>query len=176
MSMPLATAKQTGLLRRLLSEREVTDDLKGLKPEALTIREASSLIAALLQTPKVNPGDAQNAVALTEGVYELPDGRIVRVKRGKESGKAYAKLLVQVSGKRMRDSDESTVQWDYQYRPGLVREVSPDTKVTLERAKELSIRYGQCLWCGKRLWDAKSVELGIGPVCRKRMGGNETKR
>lgn len=43
--------------------------------------------------------------------------------------------------------------------------VKPGDQMNVERAKELMIRYGRCIVCGRFLKVAKSVERGIGPVC-----------
>jgi hypothetical protein len=39
--------------------------------------------------------------------------------------------------------------------------------MNFEKAKALTIRYGRCICCGRRLKAAQSVERGIGPVCRR---------
>jgi hypothetical protein len=48
-----------------------------------------------------------------------------------------------------------------------VYDLAPADRITLERAKTLSVRYGICIACGRTLKAAKSVEDNIGPVCRK---------
>jgi hypothetical protein len=41
--------------------------------------------------------------------------------------------------------------------------------LTLEEAKEIGLLTGICTVCGRGLSDAKSKEIGMGPVCRARM-------
>jgi hypothetical protein len=43
--------------------------------------------------------------------------------------------------------------------------------MSLEKAKQLNIKYGRCIICGLKLKAAKSVEAGMGPVCIKYFKG-----
>jgi hypothetical protein len=48
----------------------------------------------------------------------------------------------------------------------MMSRLRPDERMSWEEAKPYVIRYGVCLF-GHPLRDATSVELGIGPVCRR---------
>lgn len=100
------------------------------------------------------------------GVYETPEGVVYVVKPNRERTGVYAKKLVEIGGKRLTEVDE-VVQIDFEYERGAIYKLTPAMKMPLERAKELTVRYGKCIVCGTRLTDAKSVERGIGPVCIK---------
>lgn len=102
---------------------------------------------------------------LVPGVYELK-GEIFIVKSNKEKSRLYAKRLVNIGGKRLTESG-ATEQFDFEYAPGAIFDIFPENRMPLERAKELMVRYGRCINCGRFLKDAKSVERGIGPVCIK---------
>jgi hypothetical protein len=36
------------------------------------------------------------------------------------------------------------------------------------RAQELTIKYGRCIACGRKLYVSESVKRGMGPQCRKK--------
>ena len=57
-------------------------------------------------------------------------------------------------------SSTSAARWRFSAR---------STASNAEQAKALSIRYGRCIVCGRKLKAAKSVEAGIGPVCMGRV-------
>lgn len=81
-------------------------------------------------------------------LYEL-DGEIYRTVRSGQ-GNLYAKI------------------WDgtgWAYAAGAIRHLRPEHRMTVERAKELSVRFGRCIRCGALLTAEESVERGIGPVC-----------
>lgn len=99
------------------------------------------------------------------GVYER-DGVVYVVKRSKERTRSYAKRLVEFGGTRVTESGEH-VEFDFEYDRGAIYQLRPEHKMPLDRAKELTIRYGRCMNCGRTLKAAVSVERGIGPVCIK---------
>jgi hypothetical protein len=104
-------------------------------------------------------------VRVTEpGVYELGDGRIYVVKPNREKTRLYAKRLVETTSDRVNE-DGGHVKIDFEYEPRAIFDIAPEDKMPLERAKELTIRYGHCIVCGKALKVAESVERGIGPIC-----------
>jgi len=81
-------------------------------------------------------------------LYEL-DGEIYRtVMSG--AGNLYAKIW-------------TTDGWEY--AAGAIRDLRPEHRMTVERAKELSVRFGRCIRCGALLTAEESVERGIGPIC-----------
>lgn len=136
----------------------------------MTKQFAIALIGDLIvsspdRTPVVR--DVQEVVAtLTPGVYEV-NGEIFNVKFNKAKTNLYAQRLVEkLNVDRLTESGD-VVHIVFEYAPGVVRRLRPHQKMSLERARELTIRYGRCLACGRALKNAQSVERGIGPVCRK---------
>lgn len=53
----------------------------------------------------------------------------------------------------------------WEYARGAIRDLRPEHRMSVERAKELSVRFGRCIRCGALLTAEESVERGIGPVC-----------
>ena len=105
-----------------------------------------------------------------QGVYVLPDGAVVRVKANQTKTRVYASRWT-VTGQDRLMGDDHHEHGEYVYEPGLIRQVEREgRKMTGEEAKAHSVRYGQCVRCGRSLVDGKSVEAGMGPVCRKYFG------
>jgi len=102
---------------------------------------------------------------LTPGLYES-DGSIYKVQVSKTSGKPYAKRLILIGGTRLM-SDGEKAHLEYEYAPGAIKSLTPEMRMDLEAATRFGIEYGFCVRCGAFLKDATSVEVGIGPVCRK---------
>jgi hypothetical protein len=110
--------------------------------------------------------DGAMASGIEPGVYELEDGTIYVVKPTKDKQRLYAKRLIEIGSTRLNAEDE-VVQIDFEYERGAISKIRPDHKMPFERAKALTIRYGRCIVCGRRLKVAESVERGIGPKCAK---------
>lgn len=108
------------------------------------------------------------SIEITPGVYET-GGEIYVVKLNREKTRLYAKRLVAVGGQRLTVPGQ-VVNFDFEYAPGAMKVVRSEHRMSYERAKALAVQYGRCINCGRFLKDAKSVELGIGPVCRKAFG------
>lgn len=93
------------------------------------------------------------------GVYEA-NGIVYRVKKSRTySGRLYA----------MRYFPDAAEGHRFQYVPGAMGNITPEDRMTLERAKALGHQWGQCCICGRNLTAEKSVEDGIGPICAKRI-------
>lgn len=108
-----------------------------------------------------NPADV-------DGMYLLPDGRIVKVQFAVHgSGQPYAKLLVELDTPEIKRGKE--VRYGFEYTPGLVKECKPEYRMSLEQAKEWGALYGACCCCGATLTDEKSIEAGIGPICARKL-------
>lgn len=183
---PAPTERQIAFLQKLLDERPSVRD--GLYFDTMSASAAavvaphdrkwvSGLIDSLLSTkPEVGAkAEAERAfVAHTEradapvevGMYRR-DGDIFKVQKSKSSGRLYAKRLVQIGGKRLTEPGE-VVQFEFQYESGAIFRLSAADKLSLEEAQQFGIQYGVCCVCSATLKDAQSVELGIGPVCRRR--------
>lgn len=100
------------------------------------------------------------------GVFENEHGIFV-VKPNRKGDRLYAKRLVEIGGERL-NAEGDHVAFDFEYAPGAMRHLREEHRMDVDRAKELTLRYGRCINCARRLKAAKSVEEGIGPVCIKR--------
>ena len=103
------------------------------------------------------------------GMYRL-NGEIVKVQHTRDGQRLYALKLVEIGGKRLRDDDGTVVHFEFQYAPGVIRQLHASDLMTLDEARQFGIRFGVCCVCGTFLKDAKSVRNGIGPVCAKKFG------
>lgn len=104
------------------------------------------------------------------GVFEMPDGRIYAVRQNKAKTGFYALRLREINGQRLTEAN-TVVEIEFDYEKGAIWDLTEAMRMPLDRAKELTIRYGRCIQCGRRLKAAKSVEQGIGPVCIKGFAG-----
>lgn len=133
------------------------DELKTLPKKAVVLAAPASPASA----------PAAPAAPLTEGIYVVPaDGSILKLKKSK-AGNLYCLAMQDISGKRLTVEGE-IVKWDWAYAPGLIKHVEPAWKMTAEIGEALSIKTGNCLWCGHSIWAADTVKKGIGPVCAKK--------
>jgi hypothetical protein len=114
-------------------------------------------------TSENGPGVKQEP--LTSGVYEH-EGKVYVVKKNREGTHFYASEIQEIGGTRVTD-DGQYVNIEFVYAPGIVSQLKASEKMNIGRGKELAIRYGRCIKCGRFLKDAESVEAGIGPTCRK---------
>jgi len=110
-------------------------------------------------------------VELEDGFYELPDGRIIKVRHiiyGPGEGVQYGKVFVP------KDQREDDVKWAK--CPGILKLTAAEGKridTDESRATELGLLYGVCMCCGADLTDDSpggSIERGIGPVCLSKRG------
>lgn len=99
------------------------------------------------------------------GIYEM-DGEFYKVVLTRDKQRLYAKRLVRTGVSRVTESGEAA-DWEFEYARGALFKLKPEMRVGEERAKEIGLKYGKCINCGKRLKVKKSVEAGIGPVCIK---------
>jgi hypothetical protein len=115
--------------------------------------------------------EAPNDEPVTQpGIYEMPSGEVYRVKYNKAQTNLYAQKLIEINPERALQ-EGGRVNIEFEYAAGAVRRLKSSQKMSYEKAKELTIRYGRCIVCGRRLKAAQSVEEGIGPVCRKSFTG-----
>lgn len=175
--------KQIDWVLKLAGERR--DDRIGLDGEerienvaarienGATKREVSTWISHLLrmpidtrevQVPQQREVKEVNA-ELTPGVYEV-NGQVYIVKPNRAKTGLYAKRLVEIASERLNANDD-LVNIEFVYAPGVIFDLKPEYKMPLERAEALTIRYGRCIVCNRRLKAGKSVKQGIGPVCIK---------
>jgi hypothetical protein len=161
-----ATEAQIKFINSLKTQRDITtvESQTALNiardmwaKDAFTREVASKVIDVLKAAPYAQkrsetPSDAP------EGMHRV-DGVIYKVQRSPESGRVYAKQLVQ-------HGDD----WKFEYRAGAIRNLSESTRMTLEEAKEFGQLYGSCCVCGRVLTNEESIEAGIGPVCSGKGG------
>jgi hypothetical protein len=121
--------------------------------------QAMELIDLLKEAPLDLEGSP-----IQPGAYRH-NGTIFIVQLNRDKTRLYTKKLVEIGGRRLNANDE-VVKIDFDYAPGMLSKLRPAERMSWEEAKPFIIRYGMCLF-GHPLKDAKSVELGIGPVCRK---------
>lgn len=173
-----ATAPQLRYLLSLMAERDALAFVNTLtsmiEDETLTSRRASEAIDFLKRQPRVVSVAAVAATsvpteALTPGVYEVAPGEIYVVKPNQAKTRLYAKRLVEINADRLTETDE-IVQIEFEYAPGAIFNIRPEHRMDAERGKALTIRYGKCICCGRKLKAAQSVERGIGPICIKYFG------
>jgi hypothetical protein len=152
------------------ASRETALDEAPLAPRA-TPAQARAAEAAFRAEDKAMGApllaDAPARIAVEDaGVYALPDGTVVRVKANKAKTRTYASRWTPTKHLDRLMEAGAHEHGEYVYEQGLVAEVARSgRKLTLEEAKAHSIRYGQCVRCGRALRDGKSVEQGMGPVC-----------
>lgn len=96
-------------------------------------------------------------IKVTEGIYSNAIG-FFKVERG-QSGYLYAKKLVKGANGKPK--------WSYEDGKGAIFKLQPQTKITLDQAKQFGIATGVCIICGRTLTDQNSVKAGIGPICAK---------
>lgn len=180
------TEKQVTFIRRLVQERPQQTLFSGV-PEDLDRREASKLIDALLKEPKSFAIKSEPAAAramdrweasasvrhtpvVEPGMYRDPNTQqVYKVQKSKQTDNLYAKKLVEITGQRLVDTDESIAHFEFDYDSGAIFKLDAAWRMTLDEAKAFGIRYGVCCVCGITLKDATSVALGIGPVCGGRV-------
>jgi hypothetical protein len=119
------------------------------------------------ETASMN-GAENKGTAITEpGAFEY-GGNLYIVKQNRAKTNLYAQRVVEAPSDRLNQKDEH-VKIELEYERGAMAFLREEHRLGVERAKELTIRYGRCIVCGKTLKVAKSLERGIGPVCWKRV-------
>lgn len=165
--------KSMSLFYRLVTERQIpTWGETGTERMAAAIewvaveqpdqRALSDKISWIMRRPR----DQREVVpGIEPGVYEVgTDIYVVKPNRSKTA--LYAKVLVEIGGRRMTEAGE-VANVEFEYAPGAIARIRPEHRMSAERARTLTLVYGRCLNCGRFLKAAESVERGIGPVCAK---------
>jgi hypothetical protein len=91
------------------------------------------------------------------GIFKVGDA-FFAVKRNKAGTHFYAKKLVGKS---------------WEYSAGAIYNIREANRLSVAACEALSLQMGSCCWCSRELTAADSVKRGIGPICRKRVGGFE---
>ena len=167
-----ATPKQLSFLKSLVAERPVWAAGVGLDEEMierLSKKNASGWIDRALKVARETPKPAAKPRVTEAGMYRNPStGELFRVQPGKYNpGKLYAKRMVKIEGWTFETHGKKT--HTFVYEPGLIREIDPAWRMTLEEAKAWGVEFGSCCVCGAFLTNPESVALGIGPVCGGRV-------
>lgn len=91
------------------------------------------------------------ALEITEGFYLNQLGTF-KVQKALKSDNLYAKMF-----------NPESKKWEYY--PGAIGKLRPETKMTVDQAKGFGHLYGACMVCMRRLTAEESISAGIGPVC-----------
>lgn len=154
--------KQWAFITRLFDEREFESPLAAqvvaeetYDPE-FSGKLASVFIDMLLKLPRRGRREVEAAQARAQQELEVGRlykfaGEIYRIQRGRG---LYAKRLLE---------DGRT-----EYAPGIVTQIAPEAKLTLEEARAWGRETNVCCECGALLTDPVSVAAGIGPICAGR--------
>lgn len=165
MTMNAQSPKQEALIGRLFVERDITVlgaadalTLSMIQDEnSVSSRDASRLIDALLSAPY-----RQARPQAAPGYYIQGDDVLVVV-TNREGTRTYAKRLqIEQAPERKKAS--------WVYAPGVGSTLAGFVPLTVEEAARLGHKHGFCVVCAKALTTPASVDAGIGPVCRKRLG------
>lgn len=139
-----------------LPVEEITVPAVTDEPLAAVVSEEIDYMRASLPALRAMLRDARRAGAtsgtaqlVADRLYEV-EGEIFRTFESRSTGNLYAKIW----------TDEG-----WEYATGAIRRIRPEHRMTVERAKELSVRFTRCIRCGADLTNAESVERGIDPVC-----------
>lgn len=168
-----ATDKQLALVRKLMNERVISEDLRIdvlfelEQPDGPGKSAVSSLIEDLLAAPKpvgsVNHSIAKNP-DVPAGRYAVTDRmgvlRFVRVDRpteGRWKGMTFVKLQV----------SDDFVPMHKDQRDKVLALIAADPEAA---SKRYGHEIGSCGICGRTLTDAVSISNGIGPVCAAKVG------
>jgi hypothetical protein len=146
------TEGQERFIRSLTQQREVPASLS-LPEDLSTIPRAD--VDHIINTLKNSPYSSRPASPdLTEGMYRTDTGRIFKVQRSRESGRLYAKELLNGT---------------FTYAQGAMRLLTPADRMSLADAQAYGRRTGMCCVCGRELTNPESVQNGIGPICAGRL-------
>lgn len=152
-----ASAKQVGFINSLVEQRELSEDVWAAVVEVqsgeMTTRQASALIDVLMAQPyKGRPAVEEEADE--PGIYEI-DGVVFQVKWNRAKTNLYVMKLV---------------DGVYEYAGAVYKnKITKSSRITVERAIELSGLIGQCIRCSRTLTREKSVRQGMGDWCLARI-------
>lgn len=170
--------KQRAFIEKLLDTREVAGDVQKLRDglDTLTVGTASVVIDALMKLPYLpaadTGGEGLDLSGMTSGRYAVPDGdsrlkvKIDVVEKGKWAGWVFVKDAA-VYGEGTRYGAQRP---GGRYQGKIVDQLAAivaDPHGAMAAYGQLT---GTCGRCGLPLEDETSVALGIGPVCRQKMG------
>lgn len=157
----LAQADAEALIRAEIAE-EIERQCVGAEAKVLTMLRAGEgdydehTLAQQVAGGKLRDPFAEPPKPVTEpGMYEHPDGTIIKAQRSASSGGMYAKRLTETGA--------------LVYEAGLIKFFDASMRMTVDRAKEVGRALGVCCVCSATLSDPVSVAAGIGPICAGRV-------
>lgn len=123
---------------------------------------------ALQQTPRTPPPFAAFTLARRaadgediEGVY-FKDDWYYKVVQGTNTGNWYAKVWESPLG-------DGQFEWSYAGRKPLYS-LTEEHRISAEDAARFGQVTGTCVFCGRKLTDERSIDVGYGPKCAAKNG------
>jgi hypothetical protein len=154
---PTATEKQVDLILKLAAEQGTSRDAETVA--RMPRHAASTLIDLLIETGKAmrtiqrqQTVGKPRAGSVDDGVYRLPDGRLVKVQWNQAETSKYAKIW--------QDGE-----WVYDGVRGVYRQLAPEMALSAQDAKAFGDLYGRCVYCSRKLTDERSISAGYGEKC-----------
>lgn len=153
------TEKQLNFVHKLLAEREHQFDASNL--DQYNRAGMSQLISDLCTLPKKSGKPVH--VELEDGIYRKDDVlyRVYHTVHG--ANQQVADLINLDAPKEAKKKDKFT----YLGKKGVVG-LLPEHQLSFAEGVAIASAYEWCCACGTILHNGKSVELGIGPICRKK--------
>lgn len=173
MSLPTLSPSEVADLAKWLSAQTWSDFAQSLagyyaKHGTLSDKQIASAVAMRGKVEARRKPARSTAPTVGQGIYVMTtdDGEVVyRVEPSKSSGNLYAKRLVE----GVNDAD-----WGWAYERGGIFTISEAVangtgrQLSESEASAYGKRTGRCVCCGALLTNDLSIDLGIGPICRKR--------
>lgn len=167
---PWMSYKQAKWMFNLINDRFVfgTPDFEAYRQRWLAVSNLAQfqdLMEHLQDAPKLID-QAPHFVAPTEtGLYVNPlSDALYRVVEYRD--RLIASRLYEIGGERLTEQG-LVVNYEWRLLPDL-KQIDAAWKATTDQEVAFGIRYTTCSRCWRRLKDATSVALGIGPECRKK--------
>lgn len=153
-----ASEKQLDYIVSLMRDKEGAEDYTDDYLAVSNSKEASDLINKLRALPY-----RPRAQGVTkDGMYKDPETEtIYKVQRNKAQGdgsRLYAKKLE-------IDEVDGKTKLRFVYIQGLLKEIKPEWRMTLEQAQAFGELYGVCVRCGRDLTREESIARALGPIC-----------
>jgi hypothetical protein len=153
------TDKQIAFITKLLAEKEHDVlDVDGFIATQRTLNRKSASVVIELLMDKPKKAKTNVHTTLVDGIY-TKDGAVYRVYHTVHGANQQVVSLLNPEGATKKD------KFTYLGKAPLAFLTAAD-QMTFEEAKGLCSAYEFCIACGTILHNDKSVELGIGPVCR----------
>jgi hypothetical protein len=144
-----------------LSDRQIASaESMRLKCENRAARRAEE--NAIRDSQEERAAELRHEIGSLEAnrIYKTRSGKTYQVVAAKSGGNLYAKILDPKTGR-------------FEYAPGAIRELDADGSrqvIGIKEAVDFGMKFGTCICCGRGLAAKKSVEAGIGPICRDKWG------